>query len=69
MIGGIQHHKAIVEVLLINHTERTAALNKISVIAVDLAKNVIQFHSVDGDGTVVLRKQLTHSQMFPFLAK
>ena len=33
-------------------------MNKISVIGLDLAKNVFQVHGIDADGEVVVRKQL-----------
>jgi len=44
-------------------------MNKISVIGLDLAKNVFQIHGVDPDGEVVVRKQLKRSQMSPYFAK
>ena len=33
-------------------------MNKISVIGLDLAKDVFQVHGVDGEGEVIVRKQL-----------
>ncbi len=44
-------------------------MNKISVMGVDLAKNVFQLHGEDDAGKVVLRKQLRRSQMLTFFAK
>ena len=44
-------------------------MNKISVIGLDLAKNVFQVHGVDSDGEVVVRKQLKRSQLRQFFAK
>src|SRR5512147_1732503 len=41
-------------------------MNKISVIGLDLAKNVFQVHGVDGEGKVVVRKQLKRSQVHRF---
>jgi transposase len=41
-------------------------MNKISVIGLDLAKNVFQVHGVDGEGEVVVRKQLKRSQVRRF---
>ena len=38
-------------------------MNKISVIGIDLAKNVFQVHGVDAKGKPVLRKQLKRTQM------
>jgi transposase len=44
-------------------------MNKISVIGLDLAKNVFQVHGVDIDGEVVVRKQLSRSQVRKFFAQ
>jgi len=44
-------------------------MNKISVIGLDLAKNVFQLHGIDSDGEVVVRKQLKRSQLRQFFAK
>jgi len=44
-------------------------MDKISVIGLDLAKNVFQLHAVDEGGAVVLRKQLSRAQMPRFFAK
>lgn len=43
-------------------------MNKVSVIGVDLAKNVFQLHGVDGAGHPVLRKQLKRGQKKRFFA-
>ena len=43
-------------------------MNKISVIGVDLAKQVFQVHGVDFDGEVVVRKQLKRAQLRRFFA-
>jgi len=43
-------------------------MNKISVIGLDLAKNVFQVHGVDSDGEVVVRKRLKRSQLRQFFA-
>ena len=44
-------------------------MNKISVIGLDLAKNVFQVHGIDFNGEVVVRKQLRRSQLRQFFAK
>jgi len=44
-------------------------MDKISVIGLDLAKNVFQVHGIDYDGEVVVRKQLTRSQLRRLFAK
>jgi transposase len=41
-------------------------MNKVSVIGLDLAKNVFQVHGVDGAGEVVVRRQLKRSQVQRF---
>ncbi len=43
-------------------------MNKVSVIGLDLAKNVFQIHGVDIDGEVVVRKQLKRTQIRRFFA-
>lgn len=43
-------------------------MNKISVIGLDLAKNVFQVHGIGIDGEVVVRKQLKRSQVRPFFS-
>jgi transposase len=44
-------------------------MNKISVIGLDLAKNVFQIHGIDSDGEIVVRKQLNRSQLCQFFAR
>jgi transposase len=41
----------------------------ISVLGIDLAKNVFQLHGVDEQGQVVVRKQLTRPTLLPFVAQ
>jgi transposase len=43
-------------------------MNKITVIGVDLAKNVFQLHGVDAKGRVVLQKKLKREQVIMFFA-
>jgi transposase len=43
-------------------------MNKITVLGIDLAKNVFQLHGIDDQGEVVLRKQLKRKQLLPYLA-
>jgi transposase len=42
---------------------------KVTTLGIDLAKSTLRVNSVDGRGTVVLRKQLTRKQLRPFLAR
>jgi len=42
-------------------------MNKISVIGLDLAKNVFQVHAVDEESEVVLRKQLKRRDVLKIL--
>lgn len=44
-------------------------MNKISVIGLDLAKDVFQVHGVDADGEVVVCKALRRAHVRPFFAK
>lgn len=44
-------------------------MNKISVVGLDLAKNVFQLHGVDAEGEVIVRKQLKRSQVRRFFAR
>src|SRR3954471_16595450 len=44
-------------------------MNKITIIGIDIAKNVFQVHAVGSEGTVVLRRQLRRGQVLGFLAK
>jgi transposase len=44
-------------------------MTKISMIGLDLAKNVFQVHGVDGCGQVVLRRQLRRGQVERFFAE
>jgi len=44
-------------------------MNKITVVGLDLAKNVFQVHGVDDVGQVVCRKQLRRAQVLPFFAR
>lgn len=41
-------------------------MSELSTVGVDLAKNVIQVHGVDGDGKTVVRRQLRRSQFLAF---
>jgi transposase len=41
---------------------------KVSMIGLDLAKNVFQVHGVDASGSVVLRKRLSRGQVERFFA-
>ena len=44
-------------------------MNEVITIGVDLAKNVFQAHGVDAGGKVVIRRQLRHARLLPYLAK
>ena len=44
-------------------------MKKITIIGIDIAKNVFQVHAVGSDGTVVLRRQLRRGQVLGFFAK
>ena len=42
---------------------------EITVLGIDLAKNVRQLHGGDAQGNVVVRKQLTRPQLLPCVAQ
>src|SRR5689334_22436012 len=44
-------------------------MGEITTIGLDLAKQVFQVHSIDADGTTVLRKQLRRSQVLSFFSR
>ena len=44
-------------------------MSKITVVGMDLAKNVFQVHGVDDDGHVLCRKQLRRGQVLSFFAR
>src|ERR1700716_4649722 len=44
-------------------------MSEISIVGLDLAKNVFQVHAVDGSGKVVLRRQLRRGAVEKFFAQ
>jgi transposase len=42
---------------------------QVTTIGLDLAKNLLQVHAVDGEGHVVLRRRLAHAEVLPYFAK
>ena len=44
-------------------------MKEVTTIGVDLAKNVFQVHGVDGEGAVIVCRQLRRSQVLPFFKK
>ena len=44
-------------------------MKDVSIIGLDIAKSVFQVHGVDGEGEVVVRRQLRRSQVIPFFEK
>ena len=44
-------------------------MNKLSVVGLDLAKNVFQVHGINPEGEVVVRKQLRRSEMRKYFAQ
>jgi transposase len=55
-------------VVLIRNQQRGPPMVKISMIGLDLAKNVFQLHGIDAAGKVVLQRQLRRRQMEKFFA-
>jgi transposase len=56
-------------VVLIRNQRREPSMAKISMIGLDLAKNVFQIHGIDAAGTVVLRRQVRRAQVQKFFAQ
>jgi transposase len=46
-----------------------ASMGEVTIIGVDLAKNVFQLHGAASDGTVVYRKKLSRPQFARFIAE
>ena len=44
-------------------------MNKLSVIGLDLAKNVFQVHGINEDGDIVVRKQLKRREVLRYFAR
>jgi transposase len=51
-----------------SHQQRGPSMTKVSMIGLDLAKNVFQAHGIDAVGKVVVRRQLRRPQVEKFLA-
>ncbi len=43
-------------------------MNEVSIIGLDLAKNMFQAHGAGADGSVVFRRKLSRAQLFKFLS-
>lgn len=43
-------------------------MNEVSIIGLDLAKNVFQAHGAGVDGTVVFRRKLSRAQLLKFMS-
>lgn len=43
-------------------------MEEVSIIGLDLAKNVFQAHGVSADGAVVFRRKLSRAQLLTFMA-
>jgi transposase len=56
-------------VVSIRNQQRGPSMEKISMIGLDLAKNVFQIHGIDAAGKVVLRRQVHRGQMEKFFAQ
>lgn len=44
-------------------------MNEVSIIGLDLAKNIFQAHGASGDGSVLFRRKLSRGQLLDFLSK
>ena len=44
-------------------------MQEISIVGLDLAKNVFQVHGADAEGAPILRRKLRRAEVLPFFAK
>lgn len=44
-------------------------MSELATVGIDLAKSVFQIHGVDGNGRVLVRRQLRRSQLLAFFEK
>ena len=44
-------------------------MEKLTLLGIDIAKNIFQLHGIDGKGNMVLRKWLTRSKLLEFITK
>ena len=44
-------------------------MNEVSIIGLDLAKNVFQAHGAGADGSVVFRRKLSRAQLLKFIGQ
>jgi transposase len=51
------------------NSKREASMSEVSIIGIDLAKQVFQLHGASADGSVLFRKRLSRSQVIAFLEK
>ena len=64
--GGIECAKVVgVEAPL----RGRAYMNEVSIIGLDLAKNVFQAHGAGADGSVVFRRKLSRAQLLKFMGE
>src|SRR5918912_1090423 len=54
--GGVEHHL------------REASMGEVSIIGLDLAKNVFQVHGADASGAMRFRKKVRRAQVLEFFA-
>src|SRR6266436_7716902 len=65
--GPRRHHRA--RLVMSIHQTREPSMDEISMIGLDIAKNVFHVHGVDASGAPVLRRQLERGQVEKFFAK
>jgi hypothetical protein len=52
-----------------SHAKKGASVEKVTIIGIDLAKNVFQLHGATSDGTVVFRKNLSRPLFHRFMSE
>jgi transposase len=53
---------------MLKHHLREASIGEVSIIGLDLAKNVFQAHRADASGAMLFRKKLRRAQLLEFFA-
>ena len=64
---GIAMCRSVVSIK--DHEQKEPSAMNVSIIGLDLAKNVFQVHAIDDGGEVIVRRALRRRQMLPFFRK
>src|SRR5260221_13385478 len=64
--GARSRHRCAIGCFVGSESHEGAVQMQISTIGLDIAKNVFQFHGIDANETVVVRKRLRRSEVLAF---